>query len=109
MEACNDPEQNITFEFRSKSGSGSFKRKQVLTQTTADTGLFALANIPPGTYDIAVKGYSWLQKVIPNVVVTGDVSVRPATLLSADTNNDNSVDTTDFGLLVGNYGEIGDL
>src|ERR1035437_2050873 len=50
------------------------------------------AGVPSaGTYDIAIKGYCWLQQVIPNVVVAGNVSGLTATLINADLNNDNSV------------------
>ena len=109
LEACNDPEQNITFEFRPKPSGTPFKVKQVLTQSGPNIGTFSLPNIPVGTYDIAIKGYSWLQKVIPNVVVTGDISVATVLLPVGDLNNDNSVDATDFGLLVGTYNQVGDL
>ena len=109
LEACNDPEQAITFEFRPKNGGASFKRKQMLTHSGPNSGTFSLPNIPKGTYDIAIKGFCWLQKVLPNVVVNGDVSGLSASLLTSDLNNDNSVDTSDFGILVGDYGNVGDL
>ena len=106
---CDDPEQAITFEFRPKNGGTPFKRKQMLTQSGANSGTFSLPNIPAGTYDIAIKGFSWLRRVLPNVVVNGDVFGLNATLISADLNNDNSVDVLDFGILVNEYGEQGDL
>ena len=109
LEVCNDPEQAITFEFRPKPSGTVFKRKVLLTQSGPNSGTFSLPNIPKGTYDIAVKGFCWLQKVLPNVVVNGDVSGLSASLLTADLNNDNSVDSSDFGLLIGDYGAIGDL
>ena len=105
---CNDPEQAITFEFRPKPSGTAFKRKVLLTQSGANSGTFSLPNIPKGTYDIAVKGFCWLQRVIPNVVVNGDVSGLNATLLSADLNNDNAVDIADFGILVNEYNAQGD-
>ena len=105
---CNDPEQNITFELRPKNGGALIKIKQVLTQSGPNSGTFSLPNIPAGTYDIAIKGYCWLKKVLPSVVVNGNVSGLTATLVSADINNDNSVDSTDFGLLIGEFNNTGD-
>ena len=109
LEACDDPEQAITFEFRPKPSGTLLKRKVLLTQSGPNSGAFSLPNIPKGTYDIAIKGFCWLQRVLPNVVVNADVSGLSVSLLSADLNNDNSVDPTDFGILVGNYNETGDL
>ena len=109
LEGCNAPEQAITFEFRPKPSGTAFKRKVLLTQKGPDSGMFSLSNIPNGTYDIAIKGFCWLQKVLPNVVVNGNVSGLSASLLTSDINNDNSVDSSDFGLLIGDYGAISDL
>ena len=104
---CSDPEQAITFEFRPKPNGTSFKRKQMLTQSGPNTGAFSLTSIPAGTYDIAIKGYSWLQQVIPNVVVSGNVSGLTATLWNGNLNGDDIVDIADFGILVNSYGSAG--
>ena len=109
LELCNDPAQNITFEFRPADGSASTVIHQILTPVSADTGSFAIPGVPNGTYDLAIKGFCWLRKVIPGVVVNGaDVSGLSVSLLGGDINNDNFVDTSDFGELFGDYGQQGD-
>ena len=109
MELCNDPAQNITFEFRTHDGKPPAVIHQVLTPVSADTGSFSLPGVPNGTYDIAIKGFCWLRKVIPGVVVAGaNVSGLSVSLIGGDINNDNIVDSTDFGGLIGDYGMRGD-
>ena len=120
MELCNDPAQNITFEFRTPGTSPYDPTNpvpalqtvhQILTPLTpdGDTGYFAIPGVPDGTYDLAIKGYCWLRKVIPGVVVNGaNVSGLSAFLTGGDINNDNYVDSTDFGTLIGDFGAAGD-
>ena len=102
------PDQNITFTFHPQGSGTQFVMKQVLTPA----GTFAFANIPAGTYDVAIKGACWLTKVvhnvrIPNITPNNSMPLN-VTLLGSDLNNDNSVDPTDFGILVGDYGAVGD-
>ena len=105
-----DSDENIRFEFRPKPSGNPIVVKQVLTASGADTGTFALSNIPFGTYDVAIKGACWLQKVIHGVTfsVSAPAVNINALLPAADLNNDNSVDVLDFGILVNEYGSIGD-
>ena len=67
-------------------------------------GSFAVSNIPSGVYDIAIKGAKNLQVVLPNIVISGNVALPDVLLPAGDANNDNSCDTSDFGVLVGAYG-----
>ena len=109
MELCNDPAQNITFEFRTRDGKPPTIIHQVLTPVSADTGSFSIPGVPNGTYDVAIKAFCWLRRVIPGVVVAGaDVSGLSVSLIGGDINNDNIVDSTDFGGLIGDYGLRGD-
>ena len=70
------------------------------TPQGAMSGTFALPNVPPATYDIAIKGDKNLRLVLPNVAVSGTVSLPDVLLFAGDANNDNSVDATDFGAFV---------
>ena len=90
--------QPINFEFCSSSNGQVF----VLTTTLDQNGSYVLNNVPAGTYDVGIKGAKWLRTVVHITVPT--TSPVNASLLGGDANDDNSVDTTDFGILVGAYG-----
>jgi len=64
---------------------------------------FRLFNVAPGFYDVTIKGAKNLRVSLPGVFV-GDTTILPDVSLPAgDANNDNSVDSTDFGLLIGAF------
>jgi len=109
LENCNDSAQNLTFAFRPQPSGTPVVLKHVLTPTGTNTGTFKLEGIPDGTYNLAIKGFSWLRKVIPNVVVNGaDVSDLNVSLLAGDINNSNSIDISDLTQLIGHYNQLGD-
>ena len=89
----------VTLIFRNTDDSGFFTR----TATLASNGSFSLSNVPAGTYYLAVKGRLWLQKVVPLDAPDNGTPTVAVTLLTGDSNNDNSVDTTDFGIFVSAY------
>lgn len=63
-----------------------------------------IVSMPPGLFDVAIKTAKNLQVVIPNVLISGPANTLPAVaLLAGDANNDNSVDSTDFGILIGAF------
>ena len=67
-------------------------------------GSYTLTAVTPGTYDVAIKGGKNLRVVKSSVVIAGTSGVVPDVLLSAgDSNGDNSVDSTDFGTLIGAF------
>ena len=67
-------------------------------------GTYTLTGVTAGTYDVAIKGAKNLRVVKSGVVFAGSAGTVPDSLLPAgDANNDNSCDTTDFGVLVGAY------
>ena len=74
------------------------------TQTLGAGGAFSLTNVPAGTYTLTVKGNKWLR--VQSGVITA--TYANATGLSfalhgGDANNDNSVDSSDFGILIGAF------
>jgi alpha-tubulin suppressor-like RCC1 family protein len=86
----------ITFEFRPQPGGTPFLR----TIIAGPLGLFTFNDIPPGTYDVAVKGSKWLQRVIPDVNTNNNVLNLRVFLLTGDANDDNSVDVLDLDALI---------
>ena len=66
-------------------------------------GNFTVSNALPQSYTIAIKGAKWLQKTIPADSTNGPVVNLNITLPAGDANNDNSVDTSDFAVLLGAY------
>ena len=105
----------ITFEFRTPGTSpynsvmpvpALFTRTGLLTPDASQRGLgdYSVTGVLPGTYDIGIKSRGGLRVVIKNITVgAGAVTLPQVLLRSADANNDNSVDATDFGLFVGAY------
>ena len=101
LEQCANPGgQTINLTFRDTDDNGSFTR----TVTLASNSSFTLPNVPAGTYYLAVKGRIWLQKVVPLDAPDNGTPTISVSLLTGDANNDNSVDSTDFGILIGAYG-----
>ena len=72
-------------------------------------GTFFLTGIPDGTYDVAIKGTKNLRVSLQNFAVTGNANLPDVLLLGGDANNDNSVDSTDFGLLIGLFNTEGSI
>lgn len=66
----------------------------------ASGGFRVLANVAPGTYDLAIKGGTWLRKVLRNVAVgAGGVSGLSFSLLNGDCNGDNVINLADLNLI----------
>ncbi len=91
--------QPLRFEFRPANGDTSFVRMA----TPDSAGTFTLPYIPPGKYSVAVKGSVFLQKVVAVDTTAGDVTGLDVPLTPGDGNNDNSVDSSDFTLIIGAY------
>ena len=67
-------------------------------------------NAPPGVYDVRISGAKNLATLLTSVVVTGTGGTVPDIVLpGGDANSDNSVDSTDFGLLIGAFGSAGSV
>ena len=100
LEGAVNATQPVTFLFNPTNGGPSFSRSLPLN---ADKS-FALTGIPGNAYTVHIKGSKWLAKNVSVDATNGDVSGVTATLLAGDANNDNSVDSTDFGVLIGAFG-----
>ena len=97
--APNAPAQTITFEFRNALDTSLF----TVTANVGPDGAYTLPNIATGIYRIRVKGDKYLAQVITVNSRGSAVTGANVTLPGGDANNDNSVDATDFGVLVGAY------
>jgi len=72
--------------------------------TTDATGHFTLCQVPPGTYDITVKGFNTLANRVDGVSITvGGPVVDLGMLRSGDANHDNCVTILDFSMLATAY------
>ena len=97
---------NLSVEVRSLDGSGQKADYFIATDTDGYLGLPLLS---PGRYNVWIKGLKWLAQVVSVDATTGTVGSLKAYLPGGDANNDNSVDSTDFGLLIGAYGDTYDI
>ena len=91
--------QPVTFNFRSTDGGVTYTQ----SVTPASDGSFALTNVPAGAYSLGIKGVKWLQAARVIDTTAGNVSGLAVSLAGGDANNDNSVDSTDFGILIGAF------
>ena len=92
------PAQNVTFQFRPANGGAATAK----TYFTTSDGAFYLYGVPDGTYNLWVKSPTYLSALVP-ITITGGIANITATLEPGDANNDNSVDSTDFGVLIGAF------
>ena len=96
------PAQTVSVEFRTPGTTTALFTRQI---SVGYNGAYFLSNVPRGKYTLAFKGAKWLRKDITGVDVTvGDANGVNAFLPAGDSNNDNSIDSTDFGTLIGAFG-----
>ena len=103
----NAPLGNVTVSYRYVGTTATvFSQTVPLTADVTATGFadFTLPGVAPGYYDLKIKTSKNLAVALGNVKVGGPFTLPDVTLPAGDANNDNSVDTTDFGVLVGVYG-----
>jgi hypothetical protein len=82
---------------------GAVMRSETLF--TDATGNYTIADVSPGTYDVAFKASHWLRTVVPGItVVDSDVTGVNASLTNGDIDGDNEVTLFDFGALVAAFG-----
>ena len=93
------PSQNVTFIFRSKTGAAPFTR----TMSVPASGVFTLSNIPADTYNVRIKGDKYLAQVVAVDTTGGAATGVASNQRAGDTNNDNSIDPTDFNVFVSAY------
>ena len=99
LESCTAPAQTVTFSFSSATKSYFFTR----TVTLNSDGSYAQPGLPADLYHVKVKGAKWLAAVSDVDTRQGNATLSPS-LLTGDANNDNSVDSTDFGLVIEAFG-----
>lgn len=89
--------QPVTVELRNV---GSTTPIVTFNPTLSGGQYSALVDIAPGTYDVAVKGATWLRQVAGSTVFgSATVNAAAVTLTNGDVNNDNIVDIADYVLL----------
>ncbi len=105
LEGATNPAQPLTFVFRDfNTGAPLLTQTQTLTPIAGTAnGTFQITGVPARKYNLAIKSLVNLQKVVPVNAVTGDAPNLIAALPAGDGNNDNSVDSSDFTLLIGAY------
>ena len=91
--------QNVTFLLVPADGSARITR---LVSVPA-SGAFTISGVPQNNYTVWIKGTKYLAASGAADASVGSVSGLTALLGAGDANNDNSVDTSDFGVLVGAY------
>ena len=93
------PPGPVTVEFRTVGSGPVYTR----TVTLPSNNAFSFTDIPAGNYIMAAKAAKWLRVTIPVDVTNGNVTNVALLLPAGDSNNDNSVDSTDFGILITAY------
>ena len=99
--------------FRTVGTSTVIKTADVSLATAKGSanGTFSISGVPAGTYDVLIKGSKNLAVLVPGVAVTTTGTVgsgaNPVLLPAGDSNGDNSVDSTDFGNLIGAFNTTG--
>ncbi len=68
-------------------------------------GEIFIPGIPPGTYNIWVKGLNTLGAMSTHTLVVGSNTVTSALMRAGDTNGDNIVNLTDFTRFAPNFGK----
>ena len=100
------PAQTVAVEFRPQPSGTAFTRQI----SVGYNGAYFISNVPRGKYTLAFKGAKWLRKDITGIDVTvGDANGVSPFLAAGDANNDNSVDSTDFGVLIGAFNTESDI
>ncbi|MFA5864870.1 MAG: glycoside hydrolase domain-containing protein [Phycisphaerae bacterium] len=65
-------------------------------------GQFTLSNVTSGTYDVGIKAYTSLRKVIRDVTINGntDLDPVPVILRNGDLDGDNEISSTDLSIIL---------
>ncbi len=99
-----------TFQVSLRQNGVEVKKANVTLTTTAgsNVGTFTVTGVAAGTYDIWIKGKKNLAVLTNGVVVSATsgtlgTTANPIQLPAADSNNDNSVDSSDFTALIGAF------
>ncbi len=91
--------QNVTFTFRPVGGGADI----VKTASVAPTGAYTITGLPKKAMNLLIKGDKYLATLIAVDTTAGNQTGVNVTEFAADGNNDNSVDSSDFTLLIGAF------
>ncbi len=107
--------QNLAISPAGFAATIEFRTPSTLTVIYSDTitldgsGDYSVANVPAGTYDVAVKFSNWLRQVLPSVVVSTPTTAGVNfSLVNGDADDSNSVDVNDLNEIFGNFTLTGD-
>ncbi|MFA5864685.1 MAG: DNRLRE domain-containing protein [Phycisphaerae bacterium] len=78
-------------------GDGVFCEKKMFL---GPAGQFAIDNVTPGTYKIAVKVGGWLRKVLPARSLTETTNLDNISLIGGDCDGDNETTSTDMSIVL---------
>jgi len=86
---------------------GSTTPRYAYQATTDQSGRFDASNIPPGNYDVRIKGSHTLANIKRNITLQpGLNTIDFGTLLEGDANDDNAVTILDYSILRTAYGTV---
>ena len=100
------------FHIEFRQGVTVVKQADVSLAVTSGSvsGAYSVSGVPAGTYSVALKGAKNLRVLVPNVVISGSAGTVPnAELPAGDANGDNSVDSSDFSVLIGCFNTSGSV
>lgn len=90
--------QSLTFQLRPTIGANINR-----TIPVGSNGVYAVINLLPDTYNMAVKGSRWLRRTTSRNVSANSITAADITLRGGDANNDNAVDIGDLTILIAAY------
>ncbi len=99
LEGCANLAQTLALTFRPTDGSAPFTRSILLDAS----GGFSLPDVPRKNYQINIKGALWLAQNVALDATNSSAITLPYPLRAGDSNNDNSVDSSDFTALIGAF------
>ena len=85
-----------------------FRQNDVVVKTERtlldNNGAFSINAVQKGYYDVAVKAFTYLQTVVPNVNVNADpTNLNPVVLQAGDLNGDSAINLLDFSIMANSW------
>jgi hypothetical protein len=100
--------EGYTGNLQSAGVQVEFSQNDVVVKTEKtlldSTGAFSINEVQKGYYDIAIKAFTYLQTVVPNVNVNADpTNLSPVVLKAGDLNGDAEINLLDFAILANSW------
>jgi hypothetical protein len=95
-----------TLEFREPGTQNVLYSRPI---TLDASGNYTAANVPVGTYDVALKFVNWLRQVHQDVTVALPSTSVDFALTNGDADDSNQVDLVDMNTVLTNFGTVGPL